>query len=52
MYCMASLYVYICTSTGETCSDENCENGCCDQDTGTCVCHPFYTGENCSEALC
>ena len=31
--------------------DSICKNGYCDYTCGTCVCHPFYTGEQCDRPL-
>ena len=31
--------------------DSSCNNGVCDYTCGTCVCHPFYTGEHCDRPL-
>ena len=31
--------------------DSSCNNGLCDYTCGTCVCHPFYTGEHCDRPL-
>ena len=31
--------------------DSPCNNGLCDYTFGTCVCHPFYTGEQCDRPL-
>ena len=31
--------------------DSPCNNGLCDYTLGTCVCHPFYTGEQCDRPL-
>ena len=31
--------------------DGSCNNGLCDYTCGTCVCHPFYTGEHCDRPL-
>ena len=31
--------------------DSSCNNGYCDYSCGTCVCHPFYTGEYCNKTL-
>lgn len=31
--------------------DSSCNNGYCDYTCGTCICHPFYTGEYCNKTL-
>ena len=31
--------------------DSPCNNGLCDYTVGRCVCHPFYTGEQCDRPL-
>ena len=49
MRCIYIVIFYTCTPCTE-CAPECGSTATCDVSTGTCKCHPGYTGDNCTES--